>query len=251
MKKSVVTLVLGMLLCAAPVLFAVSPYPALRTRAERAFHFEEWASAAALFDLMLEQKPDVPRTYAQAIVANAMCGQTDRTSELTTSALDNHIPFDTVFSNVREWSFFIGQPTLFENFLKQNREAHPWMRRTINAYLLKYYAFRRDGASMIEYAGLLLPGAPDNVEFLSVLADGYMLTGRFGEGVATYERILDIYPDNYDTLLTLGNWHMLHSEGSDLHSGEARRYLERAYALRPTPHVRQLLDRLVPDDGGR
>ena len=42
--------------------YGVNPYPQLEVKAERAFGYGEWASAAAMFDLMLEQKPDVPGT---------------------------------------------------------------------------------------------------------------------------------------------------------------------------------------------
>jgi len=224
--------------------FAVSPYPALKIKAERAFRYGEWPSAAAMFDLMLEERPEVPQTYGQAIVANAMCGNTGHTSVLMAKALDNHIPFDTVFSSVRTWSFHIGHPTLFEDFLKENRSAHPWMRRTINAYLLKYYAFRQNGAAMIDYARQMLESAPDNIPFMKVLAEGYMLTGDFASGMAVYERILAYDPDNYNALLCLGNWNAMHRGDSPDRATAAAYYLGRAYALRPTPHVAALLKKL-------
>ena len=38
---------------------AVNPYPTLKAKAERFFDHQEWASAAAMFDLMLEEHPDI------------------------------------------------------------------------------------------------------------------------------------------------------------------------------------------------
>lgn len=219
---------------------AVSPYPTLKAKAERFFDHQEWASASAMFDLMLEEHPDVPRTYGQAIVANGMLGERDGQSRLMTMALDNHIPFDSVFSNVKEWSFHIGQPTLFEDFLKDTRAAHPWMRRTIDGQLLKYYSFRRNGAEMIAYSNTMLAGAPDNIGFLTRLGDGYMLTGADAQGINTYKRILSLHPGDYNALLVLGNWYAQHPEKGE----NALHYLQRADSLRPTPYVTALINHL-------
>ena len=219
---------------------AVNPYPTLKAKAERFFDHQEWASASAMFDLMLEEHPDTPRTYGQAIVANGMLGETTGQNRLMTMALDNHIPFDSVFSNVKEWSFHIGQPTLFENFLKDTRTAHPWMRRTIDGQLLKYYSFRRNGAEMIAYSNIMLAGAPDNIGFLTQLGEGYMLTGATAQGIDIYKKILSLHPDNYNALIVLGNWYAQHPESRD----KALPYLQRADSLRPTPYVTALINKL-------
>lgn len=235
---------------------AVSPYPTLEAKAGRFFNYEEWASAAAIFDLMLEERPAVASTYGRAIVANGMLNQPQEQTRLTTMALDNHIPFDTIFSNVREWSYHIGQPQLFENYLLANRSAHPWMQRTINGYLLKYYAFRNNGARMTEYARIMLEGAPDNISFLTTLADGLMLTGDYAEGIATYRHILELDPSNYSTLLILGNWYAGCTSKGNASTGnpsgqsilpdkeKAIGYLSRADSLHPTPYVTTLLEEL-------
>ena len=69
MRRWIICVVLLALVLPA---YGVNPYPQLEVKAERAFGYGEWASAAAIFDLMLEQKPDVPGTYGRAIVANGM-----------------------------------------------------------------------------------------------------------------------------------------------------------------------------------
>ena len=219
---------------------AVNPYPTLKAKAERFFDHQEWASASAMFDLMLEEHPDVPGTYGQAIVANGMLGESAGQNRLMTMALDNHIPFDSVFSNVKEWSFHIGQPVLFEEFLKNTRTAHPWMRRTIDGQLLKYYAFRRNGTEMIAYSNIMLAGAPDNIEFLTLLVEGYMLTGDNAKGLDTYRRILALDPDNYNALLVIGNWYAQHPANG----GNGLPYLQRADSIRPTPYVTALIGKL-------
>lgn len=222
---------------------AVSPYPTLEAKATRFFDHSEWASASAIYDLMLEERPAVAQTYGKAIVANGMQGLPQEQSRLMAQALDNHIPFDSVFSDVKEWSFHIGHPELFENFLINTRSAHPWMQRTINGYLLKYYTFRSNGPGMVEYARIMLDGAPANISFLTTLAEGYMLTGETDEGLATYRRIITADPDNYNALVTAGNWLAGQRDDGD-NASQALALLKRAYSLRPTPYVAALIDSL-------
>lgn len=236
----------------------VSPYSELEGKAQRFFDHGEWASASAMFDLMLEERPDEASTYGQAIVSNAMRADTIAQMRLMKGALDHHIPFDSVFSQVREWSFRMGKSHLYEGFLKETRSSYPWMKRTIDGHLLKYYAFRRNGEQMIAYSETMLDGAPDNVGFLHTLADGYMLTGNEEDGIAVYERIAGLDPENYDALTALGNWYAQQTGLGSLeayqHNGnraeakataaKAIGYLQRAYACRPTPYVAELIKRL-------
>ena len=240
-------LIIALLAITAPAIeaVAVSPYATLEAKASRFFKHREWASASAMFDLMLDEQPEVAQTYGQAIVSNGMNGNLESQTRLLTMALDNHIPFDSVFSGVKEWSFHIGHPEQFEAFLITSREAHPWMRRTINSYLLKYYSMRRNGPEMIAYSRTMLDGAPDNISFLTLLAEGQMLNGDYNSGLNTYKHILSIAPDDYNTLITLGNWYAEHTgEGYD----SPLPYLERADAIRPTPYVTALIARLREPD---
>lgn len=245
---------------------AVNDYATLSERADRAYRHSEWASASALYDLMLEQQPAATRVYGRSIVANALLSDSATQINLLARAIDNHIPFDSIFASVERESFSNGHPEAYERFLTNCREAYPWMSRSIDGTLLKFYTFRRTGDQMIAYAQHMLDGAPSNVSFLRSLADGYMLTADYTRGIATYLHILTLDPDNYHALLTLGNWYALHtapapaftsastslaSPSSSLAShslaspsenrANARLYLTRAYALRPTPYVARIL----------
>lgn len=224
---------------------AVNPYPQLEEKAHRFFAHSEWASAAAICDLMLEEKPEIPSTYGMAIVSNAMRNDTTEQMRLMQGALDHHIPFDSIFSQVKQWSFHLGKSHLYENFLKETRNAYPWMRRTINGNLLKYYTFRRDGAEMVNYSEIMLDGAPDNLDFLHTLALGYMLSGNETAGIDTYSKILASYPDNYEALIAMGNWHAQNGQPQ-----KALEYLDHAYSLRPTPYVARQI-KLLSAPGNR
>ena len=242
---------------------AANDYATLSERADRAYRHSEWASASALYDLMLEQQPAATRVYGRSIVANALLSDSTAQINLLARAIDNHIPFDSIFASVERESFSNGHPEAYERFLTNCREAYPWMSRSIDGTLLKFYTFRRTGDQMIAYAQRMLDGAPSNVSFLRSLADGYMLTADYTRGIATYLHILSLDPDNYHALLTLGNWYALHtapastsastslaSPSSSLAShsaspsenrANARLYLTRAYALRPSPFVARIL----------
>lgn len=217
---------------------AVSPYATLEARALRFFNHAEWAPAAACFDLMLEERPDATTTYGRAIVANGAIGQTDAQLALMQKALANHIPFDSIFSEVRSCAFSIGKAEEFEKFLKINRQANPWMTRQIDTQLLRYYAFRANGAEMIALSRKLLAGAPENIEFLSALAKGYMLTGQFTEGIDTYLKINNLDSSNLAALLALGNWYM----GNPTAGVDGKAFLRQAYLIKPTPYLKKMIE---------
>ena len=221
---------------------AVNPYPQLEAKAQRAFTHAEWASASALFDLMLEERPKVPSTYGQAIVSNAMRSDTIAQMRLLQRALDNHVPFDSIFSRVRQWSFHLGKTHLYEHFLKEAQRSYPWMRRAVDARLLAYYTFRRNGEGMILYSRKMLDGAADNVGFLPTLAEGQMLTADEPAAVTTYRRILVVDPKNVNALLNLGNIYAMHDDETS--RSIAIDFLEQAYALKPTPYVAATIARL-------
>lgn len=234
MRKSILTIcVVLTALCVG----ALTPFGELEGKATRAFSHNEWASAAALLDLMLEQRPDSAALYGQAIVANGMRADSAEQMRLLQQAIDHHIAFDSVFSQVRRWSFSKGSFAVYRDFLLHARSAYPWMKRTVDAGLLRFYLFRKNGMRTVALATEMLDGAPDNVPFLLALAEGHMLSGCFSEGVAVYKRILEIEPDNYQALLELGNWYALYPQDGE----SGRVYLERANRLHPTPYVSRLL----------
>ncbi len=216
---------------------AVSSYATLEARALRFFTHSEWAPAAACFDLMLDERPEVAQTYGRAIVANGAIGHSDAQLALMQKALDNHIPFDSIFSEVRSCAYSIGKAEEFEKFLKLNRNASPWMTRQIDTQLLRYYRFRANGAEMIELSRKLLAGAPENIEFLSALAKGYMLTGQFTEGIDTYLIINNLDRNNLTALLALGNWYL----ENPVDGVDGKAFLRQAYLIRPTPYLAKLL----------
>lgn len=215
---------------------AADRYELLSQRAARSFEWEEWSSAAALYELMLQQHPDRVDTYSHAIVANQMIPDSAATIDLMERAMSHGIGLEEVLEAVRTTDFSIGQGDLYGRYLKQLSDSIPWMKRALNHQMLRYYTFRNDGPMMVEYATRMLSGLPESTEYLGALAKGYLLTGNDSKAIDTWQKILAIDPRNYQTLLELGNYYMLTGDTTT-----ARRYLQQAQDIHPTPYVARAL----------
>ncbi len=231
-----------------PLGAAAIDYPAIERKAARFYADREWASALAMYELMLSERPDVTATYGNAIVAAAVTSRPSTEVALLEQAMHHRVPLDSLFSSVETRSFALGRADVYEGFLLLVKERQPWMTRNINARLLDYYTFRREPDKMIEMARLMLDGLPDSIQFLSLLARGQMMRGDTADSLATYRHILQLDPDNYDALLQLGNYALLQYDAtpSDTSARDsAITYLTRANTLHPTPYVASALTRLA------
>lgn len=214
-------------------------YERLSERAARSFDWKEWSSAAAMYELMLKERPGEADTYVSAIVARQMIPDSAAAVDLVERAMSHDLGLEKILDGVRKLDFAIGQGDRYGQFLLQLRHAMPWMSRGLDHQLLNYYLFRDDGPMIVEYAKIMLAGLPESTTYLAALARGYMLQGNTEEASAAWKKIIDIQPDNYDALLWLGNYMNLAGERD-----RAREYLSRAMALRPTPAVKAILESL-------
>ncbi len=245
MKSWMTGLIMAVMTCISVIAAERPSYAALSGKAERAYAYGEWASASALYGLMIDERPTDTRLYGRAIVSASMRDKPLEEVELLRRAISAHVAFDSVFASVRRESFAIGQSDLYENFLKEVKAAEPWLKRTVNGYLLDYYVYRRNAQGMISYADELLKAVPDNERFLYILAQGYLLDGRNEEAVGVWKRILGVNSESYDALLFLGNYYADISSSEEPESiSRARGYLSRAQALKPTPYVAERIRNL-------
>lgn len=214
-------------------------YQRLESKAKMFFDNKEWASANAMYLLMMDQKPTQTPTYAKSVVVNIMMGDTVQAVNLLPRALDNEISIDSLLHEVRNVSFSLGKGNLYENYLLQIRKNYPWFSRVADNYLMKYYSFRQNGPELIRYAAMMLKGLPDNIVFMRMLAKGYMLTGNTAEALSEWLRIVEIHPDNYETILDLANFY--DSQG---YEHDALKWMKKAYELRPSPYIGARLNAL-------
>lgn len=216
-------------------------YATTAAKAERFFANAEWPSACAMYILMLEERPDCSSTYSAAVVANTMAGDTAQAIALVPRAMSHGVAFDSLLSGVRDRCFSIGHGDIYEHFLMDIKGHYPWLARVSDNYLMQYYDFRQNGPMLIRYARLMLDGMPENRRFKRMLARGLMLDGRTTEAVATWTDIVEAHPDDYDTLLDLGNYYDATGD-----AGRAVHYLTRAEDIRPTPYVARRIADLTP-----
>ena len=229
-------LVAAVAMSAAAVASAATNYEVTAVKASRFFEWREWASAEALYGLMLAEKPDVDSTYVKAIVAASMIGHTDAASHLLTQAMKAGVSFPRLMAGVKTVSFEVGAANVYEDFLLRSQRDCPWLERAIDAELLKYYRFRDNGELIVRYARKMLAGVPQSVDYLSALAEGYVITGDYDSAIAAWQKILEVSPEDYLTLLKLGNYYANAGQRE-----EALEYLGRAEAVRATPYVTQRL----------
>lgn len=226
-------------------------YKRLEAKAERFVQFQEWNSANAMYLLMINKKPDEIKTYAHAIVTAGLLNDIKMQMSLQEDTQKRGMPLDSVFNEVYNFSFEIGESKQYESFLKLVKTNQPWMSRHINMRLLKYYDFRNDAMNMVTISNELLSVTPDDINCLSIAARGYFLLGDYEKGVITYGQILNLDTDNYDALLALGNyydvmWKMSEGTRSQMTSTKIKaiEYLQKAYTLHPTPFIRLKLAEL-------
>lgn len=232
-------IILSIALASVLALSAAGTYDETSAKARRFFDNSEWASASAMCNFMLHERPAVPSTYGMAIVSTQMQADTLRSMQLLGEAMRYGVPLDSVLEQVRRYSYAIGHAQLYENFMLQAARENSWMARPIDVALLKYYNFRDNGPKIVEYANRMLDGAPDNIQFLDLLAHGLMLQDDGPGALQAWRRIVELHPDNYRALLQIANYSRLVGEDA-----EALAYFRRAQSLRATPYVAQAIQEL-------
>ncbi|MCI5978038.1 MAG: tetratricopeptide repeat protein [Bacteroidales bacterium] len=244
MKKTILAALLALLTLTAAAVPAPqsattpdsSAYARTLRKALRFMDDGEWLNASAMFTIMLEQRPEEVSNYSNAIVTDAMLGDTLAVSRLLETSMEHNVSMDSIFTDVQRVSTRLGVSHLYERVLLGAGKQFSYLQRSLNQYLLRYYVFRNNGPEMVRYARIMLERMPASVPFRRILARGYMLQGKMDDAAAVWQDILRSDPDNLDTLLDLGNYY--HALGR---AADAEPYLRAAYRLHPTPYLASLL----------
>lgn len=211
-------------------------YRRLAEKSVRFFDNREWLNAQAMYTLMLERQPRRATVYAHAMVADVMTGDTVAAVTAIQRAMDHGVPLDSLLGDVRDISLGIGHATLYETLLLRAADAYPWLKRGLDSYLLDYYDFRNNGPMLVQYARRLLTATPYNLRYSRLLARGYMLNDKPELAADVWRNILSRHPDNYDTLLDLGNYYLQTGRRAD-----ALPLLRRAAAINSTPYLQSVI----------
>lgn len=238
------------LITLSSVIAMATDYDVLKRKANLFYEQQEWLSASAMYTLMLDQQPDIIDTYSHAIIAASIRNDSLMQAELLDKAFQNHIPFDSLFNQVKTLSFNIGKTNLYESFLLRTQLNYSWLSRIIDLQLLKYYTLRRNGNKMEHFALKMLKSIedkPESIPFREALAEAYLLQGRQTEAIDTFKSIINLDADNYNALIELGNCYyssyLTNKEDQQL-CKLAQEYLSKAYSLKSTPFVKQMLETL-------
>ncbi|MDD2962099.1 MAG: hypothetical protein PHR45_08505 [Muribaculaceae bacterium] len=191
---------------------AVVDYNSLKGKAQRFYDNDEWGSALAMYELMLQQRPDVIDTYYKAITIAGISKNEQLQTSLMERSEKQTIPFDSIFAGIRSTAISLGKPDIYVDFLTLMKTRQTWLSRAIEVELLDFYIFRSNADMMISSAKGLLVSAPDNILFLKTIGEGYSLKGEFVESMNWYRKIIEYHPQNIDALLILGNYYNLQVE---------------------------------------
>ena len=220
----------------------VRDYATISAKAGRFFKYREWANAAAMYELMIEDSASVPMNYANAIVVAGMRNLPDYQMSVFERSQSNLVPMAQVLQGVRQVSFSLGEAGLYERFLHLLLERQPWLGRSIDRQLLDYYLFRRDADGIVRMSRLMLSTAPDNTNYLNSLADGLILQSKYEESADVYRKILVLEPNNLTALLALGNYLFINKQPD-----EALPYLSQANRIAPSPDLAEKIKQCRAD----
>lgn len=179
------------LLCAT---LAAGASDALRLRADRAFEWDDYPGAAAMYEVLISRTPTDADLYVRAIVSRQMLADSAATIDLMQRAMEHGLKIGDMLVAVRQSDFDKGRAELYATYLVDLRDAMPWMTRALDNQLLQYYDFRNDGPMIEHYARIMLAPIPDSVEYLNLLARGLLLQNRIDEAAEVWRRILAIDP---------------------------------------------------------
>lgn len=184
-------------------------YATLEVKATRFFKYEEWASALAMYELMMRQHPERPELYTKSIVTSGLMKDEPLQISFMEEAQKHAIPFDSIFDGVRNEAVSLSRPTIYTDFMSLVKQRQPWMKRAIDVKLLEFAVFRGNDDGTIELAESLLQLSPDNIDFLSALGNAYLRKGQYPEAIATLQKVLKIQPDDIQSLLMIGNYYVM------------------------------------------
>lgn len=221
-------------------------YEVLAKKAERFYKYEEWESAAAMYELMLMQRSDDVDIYSRAITVNGILGKKDEQLSVIEKSQKNGIAMSAIFDGVRSCSYAKGYPAVYESLLLMIKERQPWLRHSINGKLATFYRQRNNAPKMVEYADSLLTTRPDDLDALTTKGLGLTLLDNYPAAIKVWKEMIEIDSTRVEPYLQIGVY--LYSKVSEgkatpQESAEAKKYLTKAYQLKPTPKLKELLDR--------
>ena len=225
-------------------------YEAASVRAGRFFKYQEWQSALAMYEVMLDLRPDDVASYYHAIFTCGMLRNDDEQMRFFELTQKQGIALDSIFSGVKGISFATGEGREYERLLLLVRDRQPWLARGINVYLLEYYDFRHNARGVIDIAEAMLADTPESLSLAHILARAYIMEARTDDALRCYRHILAHRPDDYEALLSMGvHFYTALASASEPatradYAALAQAYLSDAWRIHPTPHVAQILSRL-------
>lgn len=187
--------------------FAEKPYLVILRQADDHFANREWGEAVALYDVLLNRRPDRITTYVSAVVSSAASGNDESVMRYVVRSERQGLSLDSLFAGVDSLARSIGRSDIYEGVLLLVKKNQPWFTRVANNYLLEYYRFRRDPRNTLLVADELLAVSPGQVNCLKAKAEALLLQGNDSAAVLVQRMVLEADTADIEANLFVGGFY--------------------------------------------
>ena len=222
-------------------------YEVLAKKAERFYEYKEWESAAAMYELLLMQRSDDVNVYSRAITVNGILGKKDEQLSIIEKSQKNGIAMSAIFDGVRSCSYAKGYPAVYESLLLMIKERQPWLRHSINGKLATFYRQRNNAPKMVEYADSLLATRHDDLDALTTKGLGLTYMDNYPAAISVWKEMIEIDSTKVEPYLQIGVYlfgKVKEGKATPQEFSDAEKYLSKAYQLKPTPKLKDILSKL-------
>lgn len=203
MKKALFLL----LLMVTSVLASASTYERQAARMNDYFNHAEWNYVLVEAASMIKQRPSDVEPYALSIIAAQFMEDIPTENYYLKLSQSNLIHVDSLLTLIYVRTKQLHNADIYEQLLLNLKKNNKWLSRVFDIYLLDYYHFARKTKETIKIANELLNATPNNVRFIKIKADALFYQGDTREAVQLYEKLLQIDPNDYETLTLLSAYY--------------------------------------------
>ncbi|MGL4292220.1 MAG: tetratricopeptide repeat protein [Bacteroidales bacterium] len=178
----------------------------LLQKAEEAFNTQKWKSAGTLYDLFLKDSMNYSPFMAKAMLANQMAA--DSVSDVRTEGLviRNNGRLEMILGDYSRLCIKLRHFDAYEETLSRLRNVFPEDKDSLLYGMIKYRLFLREPKKVIQLAQKGRLEQPENILWLKLEAEGWLLLGDANHAIPVYRQILQRDSTDLDALLFMGNY---------------------------------------------
>lgn len=186
----------------------------LAERADEAYAGAKWKSASTLYDVLLKDTTAYTPRFAKAVFASVMASDSVSWSKVDQVLIRNEYRLDSLFRDISRLSIHARLFDVYEQTLKRASRQFPLYQDTLTHTLIAYRKLLRQPEQIIRVADSALGKDPDSRKWLVEKAEAYRMKGEVGTALEVYKIILRNNPNDYESLVFIGNYYFLQGKKS-------------------------------------